>query len=83
MRGCSSNCTAFDLTQHGLGMLAQDESGFGRCYTAGMSVEQRHAEFVLELANLQAERGLGNVQIRGSLRETLELEDAQEVVKLP
>jgi len=58
---------AIDLAQARLGMSEENLPGRCQLDAARMALEQRHAEFVLELLDLPTERGLGNVKLLGSL----------------
>jgi hypothetical protein len=48
-----------------------------------MTDEQRGAEIFLELADLQAERGLGNIQVIRRAGHVAELDNPGEIAELP
>lgn len=70
------------LAQDRARVLAEDEAEIGRRDAARVALEQLDAELFLERADVLAERGLGDAQRFGRLREAARLGDLDEVAEL-
>src|SRR5258708_437678 len=61
-----------------LGVVAEKRAGVGEAHRARAADEQRLAEAVFELANGQADRGLGAVEALGGAREAAFARDGEK-----
>ena len=59
----------------------QQGAGVGHAHGAGAADEQRLAEAVLELANRQADRGLGAIEAFGGAREAAFFGNGEKYLK--
>src|SRR6202035_1884858 len=71
-----------EVVEHAFGEWEQLGPGSGEPYRAGGALEQLDTEFVLQLADLLAERGLHDELARGGGAEVSRLRDRQEVPQL-
>jgi hypothetical protein len=69
--------------QHGVDMGQQHAARFTELDASAGAYEKTHAEVVLKVAELLAERRLRNVQLLGRFREALFFRNRREVPKLP
>src|SRR6185312_2860820 len=69
--------------EHAPGLLEHRGSGIGQGDLARGPVQQVDAELLLELANLLADRGLGDVEALGGTAEMQLLGDGDEIPQVP
>ena len=68
--------------EHALGQRKEGFAGVRQCDVAPGAVEKRGAEVRFERGNLPAERGLGQVEMRGGTREMADSGDFHETLEL-
>ncbi|MNR15171.1 hypothetical protein D3C85_1316880 [compost metagenome] len=51
----------FDLAQHGARLIHQQQTGLGEQHFTTGALQQHHAQLILKLADLTAQRGLADV----------------------
>ncbi|MNT77283.1 hypothetical protein D3C72_2163790 [compost metagenome] len=64
-------------------MFEQEAARLGQAQRAGRALEELHAQLLFKLADLAAERRLGDVQARGRQREAARLGHRLEVTQMP
>ncbi len=72
-----------DLLENLPAFLQEHRSGFGQLHAALVPPEELHAHFLLQLADLLAQRWLGNAQLAGGSAEVQVLCYCGEIAQVP
>ena len=71
-----------NLAQNGAAVLQKRFARLGEVHHVGAACEQRNTKLVFKIADLAAERGLGDIQARGGMGNVLPLSNGQKITKM-
>ncbi len=74
---------AIDPRDDLLRALLEEFARAGEPHRPGLAIDQADAELVLEMADLPAERRLGDMHLLGRTREVHRATNCEEIAKLP